>query len=77
MPSAAGQSASVTNDGMLQGEAEAGLVPGNMTGGIAVVYPGHNGEPFWTEWMGMQANMRHLEYICHTGQALPSHCPCS
>ena len=53
MPSAAGQSASVTNDGMLQGEAEAGLVPGTVTDGIAVVYPGHNGEPFWTEWMGM------------------------
>ena len=60
----------MTHDGMLQDEAEVGLVPGNMTSGIAIVYPGHNGEPFWTEWMGMLADRRLLEYICHTGQAL-------
>ncbi|KAL0050065.1 hypothetical protein WJX82_003733 [Trebouxia sp. C0006] len=30
----------------------ADVLPMNMSGGIAIVYPGHSGEPYWTEWMG-------------------------
>ena len=49
MPGAA-QPAS--NTGMHQTQGAADVQPMNMSGGIAIVYPGHNGEPYWTEWMG-------------------------
>ena len=31
----------------------ADVLPGNINDGVVIVYPGHNGEPFWTQWLGM------------------------
>ncbi|KAL0040362.1 hypothetical protein WJX77_004773 [Trebouxia sp. C0004] len=41
-----------SNTGMQQTQGAADVLPMNMSGGIAIVYPGHCGEPYWTEWMG-------------------------
>ncbi len=54
MPGAAQPAAAPSsNAGMQQTQGAADVLLMNMSGGIAIVYPGHNGEPYWTEWMGM------------------------
>ena len=53
MPGAAQPAAGPSsNTGMQQTQGAADVLPMNMSGGIAIVYPGHCGEPYWTEWMG-------------------------
>ena len=53
MPGAAQPAAGPSsNTGMQQTQGAADVLPRNMRGGIAIVYPGHSGEPYWTEWMG-------------------------
>ena len=53
MPGAAQPAAGPSsNTGMQQTQGAADVLRRNMSGGIAIVYPGHSEEPYWTEWMG-------------------------
>ena len=45
--------AASTSNASTQRTQHADVLPGNIDDGVVIVYPGHNGEPFWTRWLGM------------------------